>query len=279
MGKIIRGQRIFFMLMLLVVAVPLTSNAEIYRCVDGDGKTTYTDTPCAPKEKMQEMPPVGPRPNAGQTGVSVGGPQTPSTGIVASAPQVQEIMNARVAATLAPLVQQCATTRYNAWIKDQHRFPDKGAFEAKYRAIYDDCRRTLHLPETTKTANQLSVPTAAPSLQIASPVASALPQASKQTTASISSSGQIPTAQANLQATKQTPRQIHQFAQVNSEIQSGTSQRDAYAADRSLSPKIIKEQNGNITNYRVEGSLASTQKIGSSAEFVGKSVVVSDIAG
>ena len=28
------------------------------------------------------------------------------------------------------------------------------------------------------------------------------------------------------------------------------------------SPKIIKEQSGNFTNYRVEGSLASTQTIG-----------------
>lgn len=34
------------------------------------------------------------------------------------------------------------------------------------------------------------------------------------------------------------------------------------AAPHAESPKIIKEQNGNITNYRTEGNLASTQAVG-----------------
>lgn len=172
------GQAKSFLFMLLAVAVPLTSDAAIYRCTDKDGRAAYTDTPCAPQEKMQEMHPVEHRPDAGQTGVSVGESPATSNGITDSTRHVQQILNARVAVTLAPLVQQCVSDRYNAWIRLQHPFPEKDAIEVKIKALNEECRRAMHVPETEQAANPPKVPTAIPSLQAKAPATTALSQSS-----------------------------------------------------------------------------------------------------
>ncbi|MGO9446626.1 MAG: YdgA family protein [Thiobacillaceae bacterium] len=117
-----------------------TKPTGVVRCTDPSGRTTYTDKPCATKDKMHEMPAVITESNAWQSGAQAG-----PSGAGMAARHVRELALARASAPLTPLVLQCVATRYRSWTQANYPLADKDAQEAKLNEFNDECRKIFHV--------------------------------------------------------------------------------------------------------------------------------------
>jgi ankyrin repeat protein len=107
--------------LLILLTLPPTTYATVYKCTAKDGSTAYSDQPCDTNAQAQT-------PNA---------PLTPA--IIAAAQDKSE------RETKAIL---CSTRIFNDWIKSQgHPLPEPNVRMAKLIEISNQCRRPLGLPD------------------------------------------------------------------------------------------------------------------------------------
>src|SRR5277367_2566957 len=128
-----------YSVVLATFIVPLAGSsalaADAYKCVAQDGSTTYTDSPCDPAARSQQMmaPPLAPAPPARTVPNSL---------------SPQALAAARQQSRLESTALSCSTERYNLWIKVQGQsLPDPQIRKAKLIEISNACRRPLGLPD------------------------------------------------------------------------------------------------------------------------------------